>query len=106
MIGVIVQFQKMGLRRKMEGHSSEMGSDEKSVLVQFWKSLVAEKCNITLLWNWPKKELLLLVKAFLAIVNFVCVLAIYLKLAKILYPPLFSPFLCLIIWMVCSYIYF
>ncbi len=49
---------------------------------------------------------LLFVNAFLAIVNFVCVLASYCQLAKILFPPLFFPFLCLIIWMVCSYIFF
>ncbi len=81
----------------MEGYSLEMGADEKSVLVQFWKSAAVD--------TGPKKELLLLAKAFLAVVNFVCVLAIYLQLAKILYPPLFFHFSCLIIWMVCSYIY-
>jgi hypothetical protein len=81
----------------MEGYSLEMGSDENSVLVQFW-NLAYE--------TGPKRELLLLVKAFLAMVNFVCVLAIYLKLTKILFPPLFFPFSCLIIWMVCSYIFF
>jgi hypothetical protein len=44
-----------------------------------------------------KIRFLLFVNAFLAIVNFVCVLASYCQLAKILFPPLFFPFLCLII---------
>ncbi len=38
----------------MEGYSSEVGSDEKNVLVQFWKSVAVEKCNSALLWNWLK----------------------------------------------------
>ncbi len=41
---------------------------------------------------------LLFFNAFLAVVvNFVCVLASYRQLAKILFHPLFFPFLCLII---------
>ncbi len=35
MIGVIVQFQKLACVKKMEGYSSKMGLDDKSVLVQF-----------------------------------------------------------------------
>ncbi len=39
---------------------------------------------------------IIIVNAFLAVVNFICVLAIFCQLAKILFPPLFFPFLCLI----------
>jgi hypothetical protein len=42
-------------------------------------------------------------KAFLAVVNFICVLAIYRQIAEILIPPLFFPFSCLIFeWIFCS----
>jgi hypothetical protein len=37
----------------------------------------------------------LFVKALLAVIRFVCVLASYRQLAKILFPPLFFPFSCL-----------
>jgi hypothetical protein len=49
---------------------------------------------------------LLFAKAFLAVgVDFICVLASYRQLAKILFPPLFFPFLCLIFeWIVCSFL--
>ncbi len=45
----------------------------------------------------PDLRFLLFAKAFLAIVNFVCVLASYHQLAKIQFPPLFFPFSCLVI---------
>jgi hypothetical protein len=42
MIGVIVQFQKWA-------------TDDKSDLSSFKKWAAVEKCNSTLLWNWPEK---------------------------------------------------
>ncbi len=51
--------------------------------------------------NWFR----LFVKALLAVVCFVCVLASYRQLAEILFPPLFFPFACLIFeWIVCSFL--
>jgi hypothetical protein len=41
----------MGLCKKVEGYSSKMVRDDKSVLVQFKKCAAVEKCNSTLLWN-------------------------------------------------------
>jgi hypothetical protein len=41
--------------RKMEGYSSKMGRDDKSVLVQLKKCAAVEKCNNTLIWNWMEK---------------------------------------------------
>jgi hypothetical protein len=39
---------------KMEGYSSKMGQDDKSVLIQFKKCALVEKCNSTILWNWTE----------------------------------------------------
>jgi hypothetical protein len=37
---------------------------------------------------------LLFANAFLAVIHFICVLAIYCQLTKILFPPLFFPLSC------------
>jgi hypothetical protein len=57
----------------------------------------------TACWQKLLAGFLLFAKAFLAVVNFVCVLAVYNQLAKNLFLTLFFPFSCLMFqWIVCS----